>query len=410
MTNFTFATILINLLFSINFLVAQSADLYFHNPSTGGNTNEIGYHAVYNDAATNGNQNVKIKTTVVEVSNTNDINHFSFASDSGHDFRFNLRDNNVSTGDSVWVKVKFELLDAYSGYPVNMNTSLNFDNISESNKIIDKVSAEKEELTSYQLNTPTNLVKEDFFTFAGTAHAGNNGAPEQAVTFNYNNSNSFHVTFKIIKKKNQSSTVFFRVDGSSELVTFSNPVLNFNTFITALPLTLVDFNAELVNEEVLINWITEEEEDLSHFEIERSENGIDFETIEIIEARGIINETNYYNTTDWDLQSGATYYRLKSVDFDGTTYYSNLEVIELTTAKNYEINVYPNPVSDWVNIKSESIINTVSIYNTAGLNVLTTEANTNTARLQVNELQKGQYFITIQFEDGTIISQPVIIL
>lgn len=401
-------TLLLTFLIATTGLFSQTDDLFFHNPTTNGFSNQVGYSATYQDVAVVNGRVINAITTVVAASAPSYIDNFTFTSDSGHDFRFNLRDNNVAVNDSVWATILFEFFDALTGEAVNVGTKLNFDNISETTKAIEKVEVDPTELYSYAVENPTNLLINNF-TFSGSTNAGNNGLTEQAVAFTYLNRSSFSITLKMIKKKVQSTTQFFRVDGNDELIIFENKRETINPDLVSLPLTLVSFEAAIEGEQVEIEWITEEEEDLSHFEIEKSENGQVFKPVEIISAKGQDAGRNYYNTTDYQLNTGATYYRLKSVDYDGTTYYSEIKVVEYKSNNNYEINVFPNPVSDRVNIKATNTIGSVTIFDMMGRVVRNVNSNANFATIHVSDLVKGQYIISINFEDNTIAKQALII-
>lgn len=115
--------------------------------------------------------------------------------------------------------------------------------------------------------------------------------------------------------------------------------------VSPLPIELLSFNAKPVdNKDVRCDWVTASEIDNDYFTIERSKNGIDFETAGITDGAGNSNYQLSYAFTDTEPYRGLSYYRLKQTDFDGRSSYSEIVAVMLTD-KNSLIGV-PNPASD----------------------------------------------------------------
>jgi uncharacterized repeat protein (TIGR01451 family) len=112
-----------------------------------------------------------------------------------------------------------------------------------------------------------------------------------------------------------------------------------------LPVILSYFKGEYNNNAVKLYWKIETQSGFSHFEIDRSTDGRNFSTIGNVALSGI----DLYNFLDVNLVSGSIYYyRLKMIDTDGNFKYSNIVVVRMNGGKN-QINIYPNPASDFVN-------------------------------------------------------------
>ena len=109
-------------------------------------------------------------------------------------------------------------------------------------------------------------------------------------------------------------------------------------YIATLPVKLVDFSASKKNNYVKIEWITEEESNISHYEIQRSTNGIDFITIGNVASRNQ-NARGFYSFDDNDPVKGMAYYRLKSAELSGKSGYSKIASINFTKAGG--IAIYP---------------------------------------------------------------------
>jgi glucose/arabinose dehydrogenase len=120
----------------------------------------------------------------------------------------------------------------------------------------------------------------------------------------------------------------------------------------ALPLNLLTFTGSLQNNATLLQWETANEINTSHFVVERSTDGIDFKQIGSVLAKGNGSSTNGYSYTDYDVinqPSPVVYYRLKIVDIDGSSNYS--KIISITLTSLYNLFIYPNPVHDVLKIK-----------------------------------------------------------
>jgi hypothetical protein len=111
--------------------------------------------------------------------------------------------------------------------------------------------------------------------------------------------------------------------------------------LIALPLNLLSFNGQRVGNRHVLDWKTAMEENTSHFEIEKSLDGVNFTFLAQIVAVG--SGANNYAVTDAQLQVGANYYRLKSVDKDGRYTYSKTILLQVTTNSiDRSLLVYPS--------------------------------------------------------------------
>ncbi|TZF86247.1 T9SS type A sorting domain-containing protein (plasmid) [Pedobacter sp. BS3] len=110
---------------------------------------------------------------------------------------------------------------------------------------------------------------------------------------------------------------------------------------SVLPVTVSAFTASLVNNRTQLKWSVGTENNVKRYEIERSQNGIDFVNVATVSANGSAS----YNTTDASPQLGVNYYRLVTVDNDGTTArYKDIQTVKVTSLAIESILIYPNPV------------------------------------------------------------------
>lgn len=108
-----------------------------------------------------------------------------------------------------------------------------------------------------------------------------------------------------------------------------------NFVATTLPVSLLNFQLkQLTNNNLLLQWSTNSENNFSHFEIERSNDGEKFHSIAIIYSKNQSNINNYHYT-DFSAKNKVLYYRLKVIDKDGSYTYSNiLKNINFSINKN----------------------------------------------------------------------------
>jgi len=71
-------------------------------------------------------------------------------------------------------------------------------------------------------------------------------------------------------------------------------------------------------------------------------------------------------------------------------------------SKDNIVSLYPNPAKSEVNISSESIINSIEIYNPLGQKVYQTKLNTKLKSIDINSLSKGIYIIGVNTDKGYV--------
>lgn len=188
----------------------------------------------------------------------------------------------------------------------------------------------------------------------------------------------------------------------TEIMNSFSPVTEGSSNPTALPVELITFKAAVDGTYVQLYWATASETNNDYFEIERSNNGINFQSIGTEEGNGNSREYNSYSFTDYNPISGIGYYRLKQVDYDGTTSYS--KVISAEQNENVSVQrftVYPNPANshEQLYVKGDFDNNTVFIiYDVNGQviskEIITVEQGTST-EISLNSIdQAGKYVLS----------------
>ena len=116
----------------------------------------------------------------------------------------------------------------------------------------------------------------------------------------------------------------------------------------ALPVELSAFTARAQDRAVRLDWITSLEIDAAYFAVERRTATNDWQALGTVAAR---NRPSAYAWTDEQPAAGTNYYRLRTVDFDGSSAVSPVVTAEVTAA----IRVYPNPADGTLYVAQESI-------------------------------------------------------
>ncbi|NJL77121.1 MAG: hypothetical protein HC892_21000 [Saprospiraceae bacterium] len=117
-------------------------------------------------------------------------------------------------------------------------------------------------------------------------------------------------------------------------------------FSILLPVELVAFEARALETQNLLTWATASEVNNAGFEVERSNDGTNWETLDFVKGYGYsLQERNYkyYDQQPW---LGVHYYRLKQLDNDGAFEYSNIVSVTTKAAASFAFTLYPNPTKE----------------------------------------------------------------
>ena len=173
---------------------------------------------------------------------------------------------------------------------------------------------------------------------------------------------------------------------------------------TVLPLQLISFTAKYENGKPHLKWKTENEINVSHFEIERSSDGNRFDKINEIASRGGSN----YNTIDEAPKKGYNYYRLKMVDKDGRFSYSNVEIVKVLNDNMVNFSISPNPAKDHFKIvlSNQNTIANITVINQLGNKILSKQITGNTS-ISIGHLPGGVYIVQLMYNGEIKITKMI---
>ncbi|MFN0189790.1 MAG: T9SS type A sorting domain-containing protein, partial [Bacteroidia bacterium] len=178
----------------------------------------------------------------------------------------------------------------------------------------------------------------------------------------------------------------------------------FRTVNNAFPVTLVNFDGNFINNQVLLTWKTASELNFDRFEVERSVDNVNFNKIGERAAKNG-NQANAYDLIDNKplINEGyVLYYRLKMVDKDGAVAKSNVVTVNVQTNSSVLLSAYPNPASDKLQISyflKEAADAKIIIRDAIGREVYTSTVTTpnlwQNFELEVKDWTTGIYYLSI---------------
>ncbi|WP_169720014.1 FG-GAP-like repeat-containing protein [Dyadobacter alkalitolerans] len=161
---------------------------------------------------------------------------------------------------------------------------------------------------------------------------------------------------------------------------------------SVLPVELIRFDAKVVEKQVDLTWETATEVNSDYFELQRSEDGKKWEQIGMVYSAGDSKKPNTYSFVDFKPQIGLNYYRLKMVDRDKTFAYSSIKAV---TLEGKETSLFPNPVSNTLNIDSEVPNTEIVIFDVSGKQILSQKNEKGIKSVDVSRLIPGGYLIKL---------------
>lgn len=196
----------------------------------------------------------------------------------------------------------------------------------------------------------------------------------------------------------------------------SKPDLGYAESNYPFPVELISFSAVNKNGAIELIWKTSSESNNKGWDMERFIPGtIAWQKIGFLEGKGNSATANSYSFIDRNTIVGNTVqYRLKQIDNDGSTRYSNIVIVKLTNEKA-ELTAFPNPVKNITVVRFNTSTSSrikLDLYNNKGQLVQQIANEIFTAgshSLQVNTstFPAGQYYLKL-IEGGTVHSYSLL--
>ena len=183
-----------------------------------------------------------------------------------------------------------------------------------------------------------------------------------------------------------------------------------SSFVSAgvgLPLTFLGVSTKVQDCAVNLSWsynITDNS-DLNSFIIERSNNGVQYNTVATLKP----SVTNYIDVTP---NSGKWFYRIKAIGVQGKAAYSPTQTANTMQCVGNRVKVYPNPANEQLQIvlQGSSNNNRFELIDALGRVLLQGVLNNNTNnKLDVSGLVRGTYLVKVITDDNVTMHQVQIL-
>jgi len=182
--------------------------------------------------------------------------------------------------------------------------------------------------------------------------------------------------------------------------------------VNPLPLTLLNLTAIKENDTALVDWQTADELNTSHFNIQRSTDGVRFITVGTMSAKAGSAQNNYtYANEVAGMAPGKVYYRLQMVDKDGSFTYS--KIVYITIVNGVRITIHPNPARGYFiigNYESIDIKNArVLVTDLTGRTFISQKFhNATQQKINIAPLSKGLYMVSV-ITPGNVQTQKLVV-
>lgn len=184
-----------------------------------------------------------------------------------------------------------------------------------------------------------------------------------------------------------------------------------NASASPLPIELLYFKGDLCDKKICLEWATASERNNDIYTIERSADGVNFQTLNKVSSKSINGNSDVklkYNDVDSEPLSGINYYRLKQTDFNQSYNYSKMIAVSCQNQSGIKFTVYPNPNSGEFFIDFSGIENNheleINLTDMEGKNVYTntfTISESNTKHIKIvpdRYLENGTYICRLSLE------------
>lgn len=235
--------------------------------------------------------------------------------------------------------------------------------------------------------TPTNAAGTDLWANPVTDNTGNNAIRQLSALKGGNPGSAgglFNMQFQV-GSNNACDRLFI-------CATLSCPA----------PVEFFSFDVKKHSGSNYLIWKTASEDNSASFVVERSSDGIHFESLAQIPAAGHSTNLLTYSHTDHNVPSSSIlYYRIKEVDIDGSAMYSQIKSIN---NEEQSVAIYPVPVKqgqglnlEFTNEEEEMVV--VEICNNLGQSLSKTEhhvrSGLNTLEVNTSQIIQGSYYVRV---------------
>ncbi len=175
--------------------------------------------------------------------------------------------------------------------------------------------------------------------------------------------------------------------------------------LSIVPVELAAFSASVSGNDVSLSWTTATELNNQGFQIERKDANGNWSEVAFVKGNGTKVSVTNYSFIDKGVKEGKYSYRLKQIDFDGSSSFSNLVEVEVGTPMTFALDQnYPNPFNPSTTISyriPEAAAVTMRIFDVTGTEVATIvntkqDAGSYTVNFDMTNFASGMYIYKIE--------------
>lgn len=171
----------------------------------------------------------------------------------------------------------------------------------------------------------------------------------------------------------------------------------------SLPLNLLSFEAKRVQQTARLDWTVANEQTGDRYCLQRSTDGVSYETLTCLEATEAKQLANYQYTDEQPL-NGHNYYRIQHIDQAGNVDYSRTKVLDFG-ADAVMVQVFPNPTTGSLNLVLPLVEGTYQVEIVDALGRVVDQINKNGQQrnqsIDLSRLTAGTYWLRILHPSGT---------
>jgi hypothetical protein len=189
----------------------------------------------------------------------------------------------------------------------------------------------------------------------------------------------------------------------------SKAFVSFVEGATPLPVKFVGFYATRKNADVLMQWSTAQEINAKVYEVQRSENGVNWTSIGTVNATGNTSTTTNYSFTDYNANLKIAYYRVKQVDVDNSFEYTGVKTVkaEVTGSSINAIGVRGNVVVQFSEkLRGQVEVRLISLGGQVVSRQVVSQAF---GQVVIPATVKGNFIVTVSNENELQLSKQILL-
>ncbi len=163
----------------------------------------------------------------------------------------------------------------------------------------------------------------------------------------------------------------------------------------ALPVSLVSFTAHEKNKQAVLNWKTASENNNKGFEIQRSKDGINWNSIGFVNGAGNSSVEKNYSFNDATPLPGKNLYRLIQYDFDGNRSFSSVVTVDIFKAGYYTLSNNPGNGVYRLHINAANGVE-ISVLDLAGRRLIRKTIDAGIQDVDISKYAQGTYLLQIR--------------